>query len=200
MYRIEEGNAVKIMKELKPEDIDCVITDPPYRGFGLGPRFGAKDYWNRFKKFYDEMERLTDRISVSALLNFHYHLVPSMKMTDSVEIEDCFVDPNKKGIGAWFLTRNQLREQGEEQQWHSKIVPKSSHINARDINKMAIIVEAMTNEGDTVLDPFCGSAAIGVACVLLKRNFIGIELDHHRARDAQRRMKFAVRALTIKGE
>lgn len=34
-----------------------------------------------------------------------------------------------------------------------------------------------SNEGDTVLDCFMGSGTTGIACVELKRNFIGIELD-----------------------
>lgn len=32
-----------------------------------------------------------------------------------------------------------------------------------------------SNEGDTVLDPFCGSGTSGIAAVKLNRNFIGIE-------------------------
>jgi site-specific DNA-methyltransferase (adenine-specific) len=46
-----------------------------------------------------------------------------------------------------------------------------------------------TNEGDTVLDPFCGSGTTGVACVLLQRNFIGIDLDQSYLDLSAKRMK-----------
>ena len=32
-----------------------------------------------------------------------------------------------------------------------------------------------SNEGDLVLDPFCGSGTTGIAAIKLKRNFIGID-------------------------
>ena len=45
------------------------------------------------------------------------------------------------------------------------------------------IVLASSNEGDTVLDAFCGSGTACVAAYMLKRNFIGID-KHWRACDS----------------
>jgi site-specific DNA-methyltransferase (adenine-specific) len=39
------------------------------------------------------------------------------------------------------------------------------------------IIQSSSNVGDTILDPFCGSATTGVASLRLKRKFIGIDLE-----------------------
>ena len=46
---------------------------------------------------------------------------------------------------------------------------------------------ASTHEGDWVFDPFLGSGTTAIACVRLKRNFVGIELDTHHLTLAIRR-------------
>jgi DNA modification methylase len=38
-------------------------------------------------------------------------------------------------------------------------------------------IEISSNEGDLVLDPFMGSGTTAVACKMLKRNFIGFEIN-----------------------
>lgn len=38
-------------------------------------------------------------------------------------------------------------------------------------------IRLMTENGDSVLDPFCGSSSTGVACVRNNRNFIGIDIS-----------------------
>jgi DNA modification methylase len=53
-------------------------------------------------------------------------------------------------------------------------------------------VEMFTKPGDLVIDPFCGSGTTGVACRLLDRRFIGIELDPTYASIARRRIAEAV--------
>ena len=41
------------------------------------------------------------------------------------------------------------------------------------------IIVTSTNEGDIILDPFCGSGTTLVASSKLNRNWIGIEKNHH---------------------
>ena len=49
-------------------------------------------------------------------------------------------------------------------------------------------VVTTTMQGATILDPFMGSGTTGVACRMEGRNFIGIELDAHYYRIAERRI------------
>lgn len=47
-------------------------------------------------------------------------------------------------------------------------------------------------EGATVLDPYCGSGPVGIACVQTGRNFIGIEIDPGYCDIARKRIADAV--------
>lgn len=51
------------------------------------------------------------------------------------------------------------------------------------------LIKASTNEGDIVLDPFCGSGTTLVACRMLNRKFIGIEINEKYVRIAEKRLK-----------
>lgn len=51
------------------------------------------------------------------------------------------------------------------------------HPNQKPVRLMTEIIEILSEQGQTILDPFMGSGTTGVACKNLNRNFIGIELD-----------------------
>jgi len=53
---------------------------------------------------------------------------------------------------------------------------------------MEEIIKLHSNQGDTVLDSFSGSGAVGVASLLTNRNFIGAELNEKYFTQAQQRM------------
>lgn len=42
---------------------------------------------------------------------------------------------------------------------------------------MRELVNLFSNNGATVIDPFCGSGSTGVACMQAARKFIGIEVE-----------------------
>lgn len=49
------------------------------------------------------------------------------------------------------------------------------HPTQKPVYLLERIILASTQEGDIVLDPFCGSSTTGVACKRHKRNYIGID-------------------------
>ena len=70
---------------------------------------------------------------------------------------------------------------------------KNLHDTEKPVNLMKILVENSSNEEDTVLDPFMGIGATGIACKELNRNFIGIEIDENYFNIAKERINNIVR-------
>jgi site-specific DNA-methyltransferase (adenine-specific) len=64
-----------------------------------------------------------------------------------------------------------------------------AHPTQKPLELLRRLISMCTNEDDLVLDPFCGSGTTGVACVLLKRKFIGIDLDSDYLKLALTRME-----------
>jgi len=54
---------------------------------------------------------------------------------------------------------------------------RDRHDNEKPIDLCLKLVALFSDRGETVFDPFCGSAAIGEACVRLGRNYIGLDKD-----------------------
>ena len=192
-HMISHGNSLKIMQSMPDKSIDCVITDPPYVGFEFD--MSVAKYWEAFALYYKEMLRVCKgekRLAITQPGDRHAYIRTLLPPTRVLTIADGFAD--NRGIPAHFLLINPLTEKPQSvENWPDDIVPKSIHPNDRDINKMAVVVKAMSRKGDTVLDPFCGSGAIGIACVLLGRKYIGIELIESRAEDARKRLETAGR-------
>mgnify|MGYP005796561421 CR=1 FL=1 len=64
----------------------------------------------------------------------------------------------------------------------SSVTPKSEkkfgkHPTQKPTSVLTHFIEVLSNEGETVIDPFMGSGSTGVSAVALNRDFIGIELD-----------------------
>lgn len=60
----------------------------------------------------------------------------------------------------------------------NKFIPsdgRNVHPTQKPLPLLMELVELFTDPGDLVLDPFCGSGGLGVACIRLGRRYIGID-------------------------
>jgi DNA modification methylase len=82
-----------------------------------------------------------------------------------------------------------------------KIIPdKSSHPTPKPVELAVHFLKLHTQEGDTVLDAFAGHAWVGEACIMMNRNFIGIEIDPKFHTAAEKRLAaVAARPPTLLG-
>ena len=65
------------------------------------------------------------------------------------------------------------------------------HPTQKPVALLEDLIQTYSNEGDIVLDFTMGSGSTGVACVNLKRNFIGIELEEEYFKIAEERINNA---------
>lgn len=63
------------------------------------------------------------------------------------------------------------------------------HPTQKPVQLMETFVELLSNEGDVVFDPFCGSGSSGVAALLHKRRFIGSEINEEYCHITEDRIK-----------
>lgn len=66
---------------------------------------------------------------------------------------------------------------------------KPNHPSPKPLNVMRWLVESLSKEGMTILDPFLGSGTTALACKQLGRNYIGIELSEKYCKIAEQRLK-----------
>jgi len=96
----------------------------------------------------------------------------------------------------WEVGNDFIYRRGKQMRsvWSIPTTPKrekthGAHPTQKPLELLRRLISMCTNEDDLVLDPFCGSGTTGVACVLLKRKFIGIDLDSDYLKLALTRME-----------
>ena len=63
------------------------------------------------------------------------------------------------------------------------------HPTQKSLELLTRILQASSQEGDIVLDPFCGSSTTGVAAALLNRKYVGIDLEKEYLELSKKRLK-----------
>lgn len=102
-------------------------------------------------------------------------------------------NPHPKGRVPSNIIRTQAFDDGYDKFF---LVPKvrqkkdsfNFHPTLKPVDLMSHLVKLISFEGQTVLDPFMGSGSTGLACLKLKRKFIGYELEQSYFEIAKKRL------------
>lgn len=114
---------------------------------------------------------------------------PRPNFASAVEVGVYFIKPGKRtwNAGGWHrnVVESPLAHKVDGAGCHR------FHPTQKPVAVMAWLIEALTNPGDIIVDPFCGSGTTGVAALRLGRRFIGIERDSGFAAIARARCERA---------
>ncbi|MCK5449708.1 hypothetical protein KAI32_02485 [Candidatus Pacearchaeota archaeon] len=196
--KIISGDCIKVIKEFPKNSIDLIITDPPY-GDNVGYGFNNKIIKNNKNPLINcqalvECYRVLRKNSSLYLFtnwkNYPFLTEFILRYTN-FKIRHLIVW-KKHNFGLGWAFRHQYElvlvlEKGKPKYNLKNFsdVQTCSHINHNDkthphekpIDLIMKMIEHSSREGDLILDPFCGSGAVCVACREMDRNWIGIELD-----------------------
>lgn len=226
--RVEQiGNATLYLADcrdvLAELSADVVCTDVPYGvagGWGSGLRKASKrsaksDYQAAFVDDRAHVETVCvpaiqacidrfGRVAVTTGIK-HHRLYPEPAHVGS------FQYPGTTVMSCWGPNLWQPILYYGRDPYQGKLRP-DSRPNCNDIDRdtphpcpkplkqWSWLVDRVSLPGETVLDPFMGSGTTGVACHLLGRAFIGIEIDPRHFETACRRIEDAQRQTSLFGE
>lgn len=207
-YTLHLGDCLEYMRGMEAGSVDAVVTDPPY---GVGEcrakvlsrgkstekwkRGGAIDYgdfdWDSQPATQEQIDYCRRVSKQQVIFGGNYFALPPSpswivwdKLNGDSDFADCELawTSHKKAVRKFaYLWAGFLKQKPEER----------FHPTQKPLSLMLWVIENYTNPGDTVLDPFCGSGTTGVACMILGRDFIGVDNVPEYLAIAQRRIAAA---------
>ena len=190
------GDCLDIMRTLEAGSVDAVITDPPY----------PREYEHLYGAVAKEARRVL-RVGGSFLTLCGHYQLPRVLADIGEHLRYRWIvkldhpgSHARMAMGVmvtwkpmlWFVNEKLSPRRnivdGCASQKRSK---DTGHPWQQDLDYALWGIEALTDPGNTVLDPFAGSGTTGVACVQTGRNFIGIEIDPGYAEIARARIEKA---------
>ena len=203
--QIIEGDSLEILKKFPDESIDLVLTDPPYgtKTNQRGDSFMIGEFSNILPLVLPEIYRVlkpngafycfTSWTQMSEwLLRFQqYFKLQNLLIWDKKRHSGCY-SPSSwqftwEGIFFGIKGKRKIRK-------YQKDVLISEEKGKRiamqkPVDIVEKLIEASSDEGMVILDPFIGSGTTAVACKQLKRNFIGIEISPEYCKIANERLR-----------
>lgn len=211
MHRVVRGDTMIKLRSVKDESAQLILADPPY-GIGYTSQLGRKilNDEHPFIWWMHDAYRIC-KPGGGILCFTRWDVQEPFRMaieSAGFKIRSQVVwDKGGNGMGD---CKTQFSPRHELAWWAIKgrfafpaarplsllSVPKPpsnnrTHPTEKPVELMRQLIEATTRQGDLVVDPFTGTGASGVACVLTGRRFLGTELDGKYARIARQRIAHA---------
>jgi len=213
---------VKIHRSLNPQKYKYVGKDISL-DFGKWDHFDSEEaYWDYIMARFSEMVRVLkpkghlitffDQRRISHLIDYlqehnmllRQHLywlksnpVPRARKVDfMVALEQAvwFTKGTKSGATFNYQLGQQANYIRHSIVGHTtKADGERIHPTQKPIGVMQVWIKYLTNKGELVVDPFCGSAATCIAAWQCGRNFAGIESKHQYAEAARKRVRQFIR-------
>ena len=208
--KIINADCISYIKTLPNNCIDLIVTDPPY-GDNVAYGTTGKTIINNENPLINctaliEMYRALKRNrSLYIFTNWkHYPFLTEFILRYTKFKIRHLVIWKKHNFGLGWAFRHQYEmilvlEKGKPKYNLKNFsdIQDAKHINhnqlthphEKPLDLLSKIIEHSSKESDLVLDPFCGSGSVCIACKQNNRRWIGIELDKKYANMAKKKLQ-----------
>jgi DNA modification methylase len=215
MIKLQHGDCFEKTKVMQDKSIQMILTDIPYG------EVNRKSQGIRIfdKGIADENENINLEVLVKLLCNkvtgsiYIFcgteqvselrHLMVEAKMSTRLCIWEKTNPSPVNGQHLWLSSIEccvfgrfkgaTFNEHCKGTVWKFPNGSSKIHPTQKSLRLFEYLVSVSSNENDIIFDPFMGSGTSGVACVNLKRNFIGIEKEREYFNIAVNRIKESIK-------
>ena len=200
------GDSKDIVPKL--ENIDAVVTDPPYginennkKNLSREKKAKPRDYgefiWDNSRVDQNIIHLIRQKSRYQIIFGGNYYELPSTscwlvwdKQNGNNDFADCELAWTnlKTAVRRIYWRWNGMIRRGDDERVHPTQKP---------LGVMRWCIEKLPKDANTILDPFMGSGTTGVACAMMGRKFIGVELDQKYFDIACKRIEKAYNQLDL---
>lgn len=215
---VELGDARTILADIEHNLLDLIVTDPPYASLdahrAVGTTTRLKEEWfptiqnTEYPRLFQLMHDVLKPNSHAYVFTDFQTLYPMIQAAEAAGFrvwKPLVWDKVALGMGYHYRCQHEFilfLEKGKRR-LASLSVPDVLRVKAvrrqkndplkypteKPVDLVKILIEQSSSPGDVVLDPFCGSGAVGVAALSTGRRFVGFDVKTRAVELTQARLE-----------
>lgn len=218
MINLHNVDCIEYLSKTESDKYDLIVTDPPYELSLSDPtnskiksleKYLSDDYTEiingfDYEKVFTEWIRILKKVNIFCFCSNKqiYKILDFWKDYQTTVLVWHKTNPPPFANGVW---RNDIeyiihiREKGsvfnncnavmKKKVKEHPIVVSKRHPTEKPLKIIMDYIQIGSNENDLVLDPFMGSGTTGEACLLLNRNFEGLEINEKHFESSKKRLE-----------
>lgn len=202
-FKMLNADCMDIMKDLKDNEFDLAIVDPPYRD----AKNNDMNQWNRKhirkgrlknwqnkprKSYFKELFRVSKNQIIWGANNFElppysgFVIWRKLSISEGFNMSMCEVAYLSKGLG----TISKVFEKTPQ-------IKNRIHPTQKPLELYEWLLKKYANKGDKILDTHLGSGTSAIACYSYNFDFLGIEINKEYYDDAKKRFKEYIKQIEL---
>lgn len=194
-WRMYHGDFRERLMELPAGSVDLILTDPPYPAEFMHLWEDLSKHAARILKPQGILVALSGKImlpdvmtSLGKHLNWGWMYIQPLLAGNSRIMARHIIQTHKP----WLAYSNGQWPSGNVD-WHPDLLDPGVRMKDRyrwqqDPDPTKMLIDSLSSENGTILDPYVGTGGFGLAALQMNRKFIGIEMDSERFTKASERL------------